>query len=174
MVGSVLDGFMPLLPVLGLVVVLGIVTVVITAFFKRSGKTVETDYSAYNAKSTILTKGEFSFYMVLRQILGEKYFIYPKVGMSDFIEVKAGEGYQGAFNRIRSKHVDFLICDKSSKVLLIVELDDTSHQRPRAQRADRFKDGLFEAVGIRCVRFKAQRSYNIEEVKRALLSKPVE
>lgn len=174
MIDGFMDGFLPFVPVLVLVVVLGIVTVVIAAFFKKTSRSEGPDYSAYRLDPYLLSKAEYSFYQVLRQILGNQYDVFAKVRLADIVKVKGGEGFQSAFNRIASKHIDFVICDKTSKVLLVVELDDASHRRAQSEKSDRFKDGLFEAVGLRCVRFKAQRSYNVEDIKRALLDKPVE
>lgn len=174
MINSFVEGFRVLLPVLGALVLIGIAGFLVSVFSRKRDRSAGPDFSAYRLDPYLLSKAEFSFYHVLRQIPGDKYDVYPKVRLADIVKVQGGRDYQSAFNRIASKHVDFVICDTTSKVLMVVELDDSTHRQTRAQQSDQFKDGLFEAVGLRCVRFKAQRSYNVEEIKRTLFSKPVE
>ena len=169
MIGGIFEGFLPILPVLALLVVVGVVMTIISTFFKRPQKSSGQDFSSYTSNTFLMSKAEISFYQVLCQILGDKYCVYPKVRLADLVNVKGGKNYHAAFNRVKSKHCDFVICDKSSKVILVVELDDKSHSGQKAQKSDTFKDELFKAIGIRCIRHEAKRSYNVEEVKRKLL-----
>lgn len=174
MINSFVEGFRVLLPVLGALVLIGIAVFFVSAFSRKRDRLAGSDFSAYRLDPYLLSKAEYSFYRVLRKILGNQYDVFAKVRLADIVKVKGGRDYQSAFNRIASKHVDFVICDMTSKVLMVVELDDSSYRQTRAQQSDQFKDGLFEAVGLRCVRFKAQRSYNVEDVKRAFPGELVE
>ena len=158
MIEDSLNGF---LPVIGLLVIVGIIVVI----FKKRPTSSGQDFSFFSLKPFLLSKAEYSFYQVLRQIMGDKYNIYPKVRMADIGKVRGGGNYYSAFNRITSKHIDFVICDNKAKILLVIELDDKSHRTTKAQKADAFKDELFKAIGLRCVRIEAKQSYHTEEVK---------
>lgn len=51
--------------------------------------------------------------------------------------------------RIKSRHVDFLICDRATtKPFLAVELDGKSHQGEGRQERDRFVDELYKTIGL--------------------------
>ena len=169
MIGGVLDGFLPLLPVLALGAVITLLVVIGSAFLKKSPEDSGQDFSSYTSRSFLLSKAEFSFYQVLCQVLGDKYCVYPKVRLADIVKVKWGKQYYADFNRIKSKHTDFVVCEKSSKIILVVELDDKSHTQQKSKKGDIFKDDLFKAIGIRCIRCEAKSSYNVEEVKRKLI-----
>jgi hypothetical protein len=169
MFDAIWDGFRPLLPVLVMVAFIGILVVIVLAYIKRTPKAAGQDFSSYTPATFLLSKAEYSFYQILCLIAGEKYCVYPKVRLADIVTVKGGKNYHTAFNRVKSKHIDFLICDKSSKIVFAVELDDKAHLQQKVKKADTFKDDLFKAIGIRCIRYQAQSSYNVEDVKRKLI-----
>lgn len=116
------------------------------------------NYYPYGAKH-ILTKREYKFYIILKQIADEYgYMICPKVGVKDLLAVTDQKNYMKYFHKIAQKHVDFVICDKNLHVLFTIELDDSSHETKDARRRDRFKDKAFAAAGI-----PLKRIINIDE-----------
>ena len=104
---------------------------------------------------------------MLQNAIGEELYIFPKVRMADLLVVRKGtEKRQGFFNKISAKHVDFVLCRPDTiQPVLIIELDDSSHDSQKAKRADEFKDKAFEAAGMKVLRFKAKEAYVIEEVR---------
>ena len=56
MIGSIVDGFRPLLPVLVWVGVLGILVVIVSAFFTKTQKSPEQDFSSYTLNPFVLSK----------------------------------------------------------------------------------------------------------------------
>ena len=69
-------------------------------------------------------------------------------------------------DRIKSKHIDFLLCDKDSLVpLCAIELDDSSHQKESRVKRDIFVDNALEAAGLKFERFKVQKSYSVSDIK---------
>ncbi len=73
-----------------------------------------------------------------------------------FIEVTASkEEYQGWWNKIRSKHIDFLIWDvRGNKIALAIELDGKSHNSEKMQERDAFVNKLYERIGVRLERVR--------------------
>lgn len=129
---------------------------------------VEVNFQPYKKKSYFFSVAELRFYETLRGIIGDNYFIYPKVRMCDIIEATGKDKFFN-FNRIKSKHVDFLICTKSPIISnIVIELDDKSHDAPKRQARDSFVDEIFANAGIPIVHVKAQSFYNKEEVTRQL------
>ena len=49
-------------------------------------------------------------------------------------------------------------------VVAALELDDSSHQRAKVKERDGFVDGALEAAGVRVVRVKWGRGYDLEAV----------
>ncbi len=118
------------------------------------------NYSNYNKKN-LLTKTEYSFYMKSRLSLQKKnLFLYPKVRLEDFIEA-TGEGKekQSLRGRIKSRHVDFLVCDDKLHIKAAIELDDISHSSEKAKAADQFKNELFNSLKLPLVRIQVKQDY---------------
>ncbi len=118
----------------------------------------------YTLRPSIFTPAERSFFGVLERIdLGEL-TVSSKVRLADVFEVKPGvdrSERQRAVNRITSKHVDFLLVQKSDgKPILGIELDDKSHQRAKRVKRDEFVDQTFKATGLPLLRVKAQATYD--------------
>jgi hypothetical protein len=103
----------------------------------------------------ILTKNEYYFFMEMKKIIDPIGLqILAKIRLADLIEVDKGLNYAD-FNRyfakIKSKHVDFVIVD-NMKVVLIVELDDNSHQSQDRQDRDDFVNNALTRSGYIVVR----------------------
>jgi very-short-patch-repair endonuclease len=105
-----------------------------------------------------------------------EYLIMSKVRLADVVSVKkglSGAARQQAFNRIQSKHLDFVICKPDdSTILFAVELDDQSHNRADRKDRDAFVDEVLKAAGITLHRVTAKRAYSVQDLRDALLSTP--
>ncbi len=160
-----------LLPLIALLVVLGIVVAVIKVLTRKG---LPTGYP-YEREPALFTPAERSFLGVLDQAIGDEFRIMGKVRLADVIKVRPGTDrttWQKAFNRIQSKHLDFVACDPSDlSVQFAVELDDKSHDRADRQARDAFLDAAIEKAGIPLIRFAAQRSYVIEDVRNAIAAR---
>ena len=126
----------------GIIILLIIAAAVLLLWHLRRG------YYPYAAKH-ILTKREYKFYLILRQVADEYgYMVCPKVGVKDLLAVTDKKNYMKYFHKIVQKHVDFVICDRDLYVLFAIELDDSSHETKDARRRDHFKDKAFAAAKI--------------------------
>lgn len=106
-------------------------------------------------KKYLLTKYEWKNYQSLKTYAaGMRLIICPKIRLADLVEPKKGKSkseWQKLFNRIKSKHVDFVLCDQDMHVKLIVELDDSSHDREDRQNRDTFVDAALTSAGYKIV-----------------------
>lgn len=123
----------------------------------------------YIMNETILTERERAFYRILKPIADKlELQICPKVRVADIVSIKKGtKDWQKWFNKIKSKHVDFLLCDYDMNIVLLIELDDRSHETERAQKNDRLKNAIF---GNRLVRIRSLKE-DVEAVLTAALKK---
>lgn len=102
-------------------------------------------------KKMLLTKTEYGFWKCLKQKCDEKGFIIcPKVRMEDFLSVTVKDKRQLMKYRgyIKSRHIDFMICDSALHILAGLELDDRSHNSANAQKTDLFKNQVFTVIGL--------------------------
>lgn len=101
------------------------------------------------SKKFLLTRTEYYFYRILKEKCDRNsLLICPKVRMEDFINVDAKQNINKYRGYIKSRHIDFIICDKDLYILAGLELDDPSHNSYYAQRVDNFKNDVFLKIGI--------------------------
>src|SRR5688572_3499395 len=112
------------------VVIFVIVAIALAALKAKGGAREDTAKpDVYYLRKSLFSPAERSFYGVLESLDYEGVTIASKVGLMDIFGVKKGiERRQGALNRIRAKHVDFLLIQSTDgRPLLGIELDDSSH-----------------------------------------------
>ena len=116
----------------------------------------------YELRKQFLTHAERSFYGVLDEAVGTRYIVFAKVRLADVLRVRTGVSEpQSHLNRIIAKHVDFLLCEPQDVApVLVIELDDASHDGGRRQARDRFVDTAFEGAALPLLRVRAARAYD--------------
>jgi len=116
----------------------------------------------YIKNDSLLSESEKKFYFVLTEILGNDYLIFSKVRMADLFhlpKMSNGDFYHYQ-NKINSKHVDFLICDKENiKPLLAIELDDSSHLKMDRISRDKLVDEIYENAKLPILHIKYSNNY---------------
>lgn len=135
---------------------------------------VNTPTSAYLTKRLILSPTEQKFYEVLSQGLGSQFMILMKVRVADVLQpgnaVSKSE-WTSAFNRIESKHFDFLLCSQNSyEIIAAIELDDNSHQLRNRIKRDKFLNSACESANFALIRVTARQVYSVQEIKSAVLN----
>lgn len=119
----------------------------------------------------LLSKPEKYFYNILREVFGN-YTILTKVRLADLVEAnRRHPKWQANFNRIRSKHVDFVICDAWLCPLVAVELDGSSHKRIDRQQRDKLVDKILKDASLEIVHVQRQKRYFHKEIRQLLLPK---
>jgi len=114
----------------------------------------------------LLTDNEYTFYNKLKNIT-DKYelTIFSKVRLADIIKTY---NYSD-FNKIKSKHIDFVICDKYSNFIKFIELDDSTHNRFKNKENDYKKNEIFKNINIDIIRIKVnEENKKLQELDEAL------
>jgi len=152
------------------IIVLAIL-VVLAAFLKNQSSGGTQDYP-YRQTDGFLSKAELSFFGVLRQAVGDNGIVFAKARIADVLAVKRGlsnSRRQTAFNKIQSKHFDFVVCaSDTAKPLVAVELDDSSHKQKSRITRDTFVNGAAEAASLPLLRVPAKNAYPIAQLKAQL------
>ena len=163
------------------VTILVLVVVVVTAVALwrrvslREGGSIdgsETVRLPYQRNSVLLSAAESSFLGVLEQALGEGYRVCPKVRVADTISVRSplprGE-WQRAFNRISSKHFDFILCLSTDlEIACAVELDDSTHQRNDRRERDMLLGDVCSVSSLPLLRFPTKGAYTVSDIRERL------
>lgn len=108
-------------------------------------------------RKNLMTKNEWAFYKSLKPIADElNLSILCKTRIADLIEIEKGlnkSEWQTAFNRINKKHIDFILCKPENLFpLLLIELDDNSHDTDKGKERDTFVEKVLEKTGYKLLR----------------------
>ena len=113
----------------------------------------------YQKRKYLFSMAENNFYQVLKSVC-TNYEIFAKVRLLDVLK-PVGQNWKGGKRKIDAKHIDYLLCSKDTFTpLLIIELDDKSHQRKDRQRRDSFVDQAVEVAGLKILHVRCQTNYN--------------
>ena len=146
--------------------------VVIVFVAKAIARKAPTPGFIYQLRPSFLTPAERSFYGVLCQAVGERYIVLAKVRVADVITPSKSPDrsrWQSAFNKISSKHFDYILCDPNTlAVEQVVELHDKSHKKSNRANRDEFLRAACESAGLPLREFAAKARYSIDEVTKGL------
>ena len=163
-----------LFPYFGLLILLAVIVGAISLFTQKNRPITSYPYQKQN---TLFTPAERSFLGVLEQAVGDQYRIFGKVRLADVIKVKPGVSRsvrQSAFNRIQSKHLDYIVCDLGDlSVKFAIELDDKSHSQTKRKNRDNFVDEALRIAKVPLFRFPARQAYSLGEIKSILFAESV-
>lgn len=120
----------------------------------------------YKRRDYLMTAAERSFYGVLCDVVDGQLHVFPKIRLLDLLYLPKGtENRQGHMNRVMSKHVDFVLCDlQNVKPQLVIELDDSSHEREDRKERDAFVDRALEAASLPILHIAAKHTYAPKEL----------
>lgn len=131
---------------------------------KKGENTTNCKEYPYTYKN-LLSKAEMAFYKILETECKDKDIkICPKVRMEDFLNVTDKKQQLKYRGYIRSRHIDFILCDKEMNMIAGIELDDESHNSDKTKQADTFKNEVFKAIGKPLHRVKVGTKY-VDEIK---------
>lgn len=116
----------------------------------------------------ILTNREYEFYKKLKPLADEcGLSIYTKVRLADLVEPKPKSEnplWMECFNKIKAKHIDFALADDDTNIIVLIELDDRSHERPDRIERDDFVNAVLKNTGYTLLRTYGE----LDEIKRYL------
>lgn len=126
----------------------------------------------YRQRGALFTKAERSFLGVLEQSISDQYRVLGKVRVADVLTPEKGMGrknWQIAFNKISSKHFDYVLCKKDTlDIEAVIELDDKSHTTKKAIARDVLLESACESANLKIIRFPAKATYQVQAVRESL------
>lgn len=118
-----------------------------------------------------LSQPEQILYFRLVQALPD-HIILAQVQLSRLLGVKKGNNYQAWLNRINRMSADFVVCNKDSSIVAVIELDDATHQRDDRQAADTKKDKALGSAGVHVVRWHVKEIPDLAAIRSAIIPSP--
>src|SRR3989304_7764924 len=120
-----------------LLVVIAVVVVIVLLKAKTKGGAGDEEWPFYAKKP--LSQPEQVLYFRLTKALPDA-IVLAQVQLSRLLGVKKGNNFQQWHNRINRMSADFVVCNKDSSIVAVIELDDASHEREIRKAADSKKN----------------------------------
>ena len=140
-----------LLPiVVTILVIVAILFFVMSKLEPRSGGETWPFY----AKKPLSAPEQVLFFRISKAL--PEHIVLAQVGLSRILGVKRGHKFQTWQNRIDRKSADFVVCSKDSTILAVIELDDSTHERPERKHADATKEKALSSAGLRLIRWNVK------------------
>lgn len=125
----------------------------------------------YELKSNYLTPAELSFLTVLKSAVNGRYEIIPQVALKSIIKVKNSvKDFYIYFNKIDRKVLDFVLFERINyKPLLIIELDDSSHNQFDRKERDYFVDKVVSTAKIPILHIPVKYTYSPDTLAKQIM-----
>lgn len=128
----------------------------------------------YEPQAALFTPAEQHFMMSLEMAIeGLPVRLFGKTRIADLIRVTRGlasDDYSAAFSKIRSKHADFvLVHPLSFAPLLVIELDDSSHEADDRQFRDAWVDEAYAQAGLPILHVPLRKRYSEEQLRQTII-----
>ncbi|MFC7421353.1 DUF2726 domain-containing protein [Iodobacter arcticus] len=120
----------------------------------------------FYAKNPLTTAEQQLYFRLLQAMPG--YIVLAQVPLSCLLGLKKGNNDRSWFNRINRMSADFVVCNKDSSIVAVIELEDATHQRPDHLLNDAKKDKALSSAGIRVIRWQAKAMPDEAEIRAAL------
>lgn len=120
----------------------------------------ESNWAECYEKKDLLTKNENEkFKTIASWALRRGLIVMAKVRLADLIDRRQEKKWnQALFQKISQQHLDFVICNKDAKPMLVIEIQDSSHHTKEAMEKDAFKKIVLESSG-----YKLLQVYDIND-----------
>jgi len=146
--------------------------------YNRKNYYKDDGFYPYSKKKFLFSIPERHFFEILNEIFKDtEYSVFPKVRLWDILEIQSNyKTYYTYQNKIRSKHIDYVICKGIYfQPVLVIELDGKHHWTDaNTIYNDKIKNNIFEATKLPIIRVQAKASksdYNITQLKNKIFNK---
>ena len=117
------------------------------------------------AARPVLTEREREMLRTLQGALHPHYIVLSQVDMKQVLRVKDRRNERRWRGVIAQKSLDFVVCDHSTTVVAVIELDDKTHQRADRQRSDADKERALKDAGVKLWRVRNVPS--VQQIQKA-------
>lgn len=153
-------------------VIFPILFIILTHFLTDKKRRLAAEIKGrYNA-TALLTPTEAAFFPVIDEIAADYgLYLFSKVRFADVAKTARAEDYNTYmryFGKVKSKHLDFVLCDSDFIPVVVVELDDPSHLNKPNRENDLLKDVVLESINIPLIRVPVANRYDQKKLARKI------
>ncbi len=143
----------------------------ITAKFSENKKAVSEDAVIQKIPATVMhekkmflaTENEKKLYFALQKVLSNKYIVHCQVPLISVVVPVESKNNRRSW----AKRVDFVVTDKATKILAVIELDDSSHNSEKAQQRDLYVNEALKG-NHPLIRLATERFYDPKVIAKKL------
>ena len=162
--------------IIAIIILAILITAIIIFFSKKNNKNFEEESKKYTLKN-LITKKEKYFYDILEKNFNQKYIIQAQVNLASIIN--KNKDYPTQYQNELFRNIDFGIFDKiSTYPLLLIEINDSTHNQSKRQYRDIKVKRICEETGIKLITFYTEYSnkekYIVKRIKESLNEKKEE
>ncbi len=158
-----------MIKILLIVLVVAIIAIIIAVLYLKAKSKAGSgsEIWPFYAKKPLSPPEQILYFRLIEAL--PEYIILAQVQLSRLLGVMKGHNHLSWSNRINRMSADFVVCNKDSSIVAVIELDDSTHEKPDRQTADSKKDKALEAAEIKIIRWQAKSMPDISTIKSALL-----
>lgn len=154
-------------------ILLAAIGIVVLLFSKRIKKKSESNEATpveqkikHRKKEHLTTINERKLYFALQKALDSKYVIHSQVSLIALVEPYEFKDKSKSW----AKRMDFVITDTATKILAVIELDDSSHYTEKRVKRDAYVNDAL-AGHHPLIRLPTQKFYDPKEIASVLEEK---
>lgn len=134
---------------------------------KSRKRYVRTSRTTHYIAKPLMTEVEKKLYFRLTEALPQ-YRIFTQVQLIQIVGINNTADRLQWLNKIRQLSADFVVCDHNCNVIVVIELDDKTHEVPRQQYRDCKKNAALEEANIRLIRWHVRHLPTVEQIRQAI------
>ena len=107
-------------------------------------------------KKCLMTETEKKFFEAIKQSVGIDYAVQPQINLATIIEKQGDFKYQNELYR----NIDFGVFDNSYNVVLLIEINDETHNEPNRKKRDAKVRDISKTADIPLITFYTKYGVN--------------
>ena len=138
-----------------------ILVIVIALFLKyrktNANETTEQETKTYTyKKKCLMTETEKRFFTAIKKSVGDNYTVQPQINLATIIEKQGDFKYQSELYR----NIDFGIFDNNYNIVLLIEINDETHNTPQRKKRDTKVKDISKIADIPLITFYTKYGVN--------------
>jgi hypothetical protein len=118
----------------------------------------------YSTKESFLSNTEKAYFLAIKEIAGSRYTVQPQVNLASIIDKTSHSRYRNELFR----NIDFGIFDENYKLLVLIEINDQTHNQDERKARDKKVKEICTEAGIPLITFWTKYGINPSYIKNRL------
>ena len=129
-----------------------------------NGATLASNDAAYVVRNSIMTECEKHFFLAIKEVVKDEYIVQPQINLASIIVKDSLSKYRNELFR----NVDFGIFDHNYRPLVLIEINDSTHESGERKNRDKKVLQICNMANIPLVTFWTQYGVNRAYIEKKL------